>query len=107
MAASEIKSVRRAAAEALLEARRRHTKAEGLADLPVLPAMLSEIAARSTHSSTAGCDDGSRALGGRGNPAPSLRVLCRSPAQVAAALEVPWLTEVGESGVLHAHMGSR
>jgi len=106
--ASEVKAVRRAAAEALLAARRSRTKAQGLADAPVLPAMLAEIAARSAGSSSSSSSPqadsgegapkakGGRKQGGTGSlgAAASLRVLCRSPAQVAAALEVPWLQEV-------------
>ncbi|EFJ50364.1 hypothetical protein VOLCADRAFT_116887 [Volvox carteri f. nagariensis] len=40
MPASEIKSVRRQAVEALLAARRQHPRADGLAEAPVLPDML-------------------------------------------------------------------
>jgi collagenase-like PrtC family protease len=72
--------VRRAAVDALLLARAGPpASAAGLAADAVLPTMLAAAAAR---PAAAASDE------------PLLRVLCRSPAQVAAALELPWVSEV-------------
>jgi putative protease len=109
--------VRRAAAAAFLAALDAHPYAAGLAPGPVLPAMLREAAAGrgGRASSAAGAssaaaeeqaqEDAGRtaqavaaAGGGSGGgdlgDSPLIRVLCRTPGQVAAALEVPWLEEV-------------
>lgn len=85
--ASAIKDARRRAVVALLAARAAVAArtAEGLAAAPVLPALLEEVRRRS----------GGDECGQRGAlPLPLLRVLCRSAAQVEAALALPWLSEV-------------
>lgn len=120
--ASAFKAVRRAAADQLLALQQQHTYADGLAPTPVLPELLSAAAATAgaaaaaaapqaaaadgsalrtpaaaTSSSSA---DSSSVAGSRsGEPqrvgaAPEIRVLCRTPEQVSAALAVPWLKEV-------------
>jgi hypothetical protein len=95
--ASELKAVRRAAVEALLLARAGPpASAAGLAADTVLPSMLAAAAARPAGSAHDGDADTASSSGAGAAPVdePLLRVLCRSPAQVAAALELPWVSEV-------------
>ena len=76
IALGEIKAARRAAVDHLLAARRRHHRTDGLAVDPVLPACLPP-------------DDGPV------QPAiPRLSLLCRSGAQVNAALAIPDVDEI-------------
>lgn len=112
---SEMKSTRRAAAEALTNLRREHGRDTGLVSEPVLPSILHSIQERKPTSSTTDSHDlqsrddedapGTNATTSKGNKGSRdsmlqagrqsvLRVLCRSEAQVRAALEVPWLQEV-------------
>ncbi|KAF8065609.1 LHT2 [Scenedesmus sp. PABB004] len=101
--ASAFKAVRRAAAEALLAARAAHGHDRDLAAGPVLPRMLAAAgrpggngggSSPSGGRSSAGGGAEAGGDGGGGGGGPQLRVLCRSPAQVDAALRVPWLGEV-------------
>jgi hypothetical protein len=121
--ASAFKAVRRAAAAAFLSALEAHPYAEGLAGGPVLPAMLAEAragaprllpcaaaaapgavaaaeAAASVGEAAAAAGDQEAAAavaeagGGRQQEGPLIRVMCRTPEQVVAALKVEWLGEV-------------
>jgi hypothetical protein len=100
--ASAWKAVRRAAADQLLTLQQQHPYADGLAQGPVLPHLLPAAAAAAdpaseqqtptsvsnSRSKNAGQQQQQQATG------PVLRVLCRSPGQVSAALAIPWLQEV-------------
>lgn len=122
--ASAFKAVRRAAADQLLALQQQHTYADSLAQTSVLPELLSAAAAvtagaaaapqaaaadgppqqtpaAASSSSSSSADSGSMAGSSRSEPpqkvvgaAPEIRVLCRTPEQVSAALAVPWLWEV-------------
>ena len=107
--ASAWKAVRRAAADQLLELQQQHTYADGLANTPVLPQLLAAAAEphssnnsqpnTTLRSSSRSSDQGAhqKQVGGSGvqqGTGPRLRVLCRTPDQVSAALAVPWLDEV-------------
>lgn len=118
--ASAFKSVRRAAADQLLALRQQHHYAQDLAQHQVLPQLLSEAAAAAAvKPSTVSANDTSMpnsthvgrvdqyhtsqqqrhntnkpSSNIRTTRSPQLRVLCRAPGQVQAALEVPWLEEV-------------
>jgi hypothetical protein len=102
--------VRRAAAEQLLQRRLAHSIAGGLASAPLLPDMLAAAAAavRPAAAAAASRDaaaplaaatsdsssSSSSSSSSRVSAAPAIRVLCRTPAQVQAALAVPWLDQV-------------
>jgi hypothetical protein len=120
--ASAFKAVRRAAADQLLALQQQHTYADGLAQDTVLPELLSaaaaaaaapqaadaaaedpaqQVSAAASSSSSAAAASSSSSADSRSDPqrgvdaaAPEIRVLCRTPEQVSAALAVPWLQEV-------------
>lgn len=101
--ASAFKSVRRAAADQLLTLRQQHDCDTGMAQQPVLPQLLAEAAAAQPTSSSSNVDVSKAATPGakqRRPPqqhivkGPELRVLCRTPGQVDAALKLPWLDEI-------------
>lgn len=109
--ASELKAARRAAADALIDARRRHPYAESLAAESVVQQLVTEpFTPAATAAATAGgkgwaaaatappVPAAAAAAGGKSAPSalppPRLRLLCRSRAQVDAALRVPWLDEL-------------
>jgi hypothetical protein len=118
--ASALKAVRRAAAEQLLQLQQQHGIDAGLAATPILPGLLAEAqgrkptaaaaaagvvdageqrAASGASASTSGRSSDSSSSSSRQMPSssaaePVLRVLCRTPQQVEAALRVPWLTEI-------------
>lgn len=119
MPASAFKAVRRAAADALLVARLSHHVADGLAPQHVLPQLLAAAAAApaapaaghdtapaagATAASTKRSRSAPRRLQKQQEPSPTptpapapapvLRVLCRTPQQVTAALQLPWLQEL-------------
>jgi hypothetical protein len=84
--ASAFKAVRRAAADQLLALRHSISFDQGMPQQPVLPHMLeaaADAAAAETPSSSR-----------QQQIAPKLRVLCRTPGQVQAALQLPWLDEI-------------
>ncbi|CAL8464366.1 g3901 [Coccomyxa elongata] len=82
MPLSELKAVRRAAAEQCVKALSLHNKADGLATALKLPELLPAVIQNATGEMVQRRQD------------PQLRVLCRSMAQVEAACAVPWLKEV-------------
>jgi hypothetical protein len=117
--ASAFKSVRRAAADELLRLRAQHSIADGMAEQLVLPQLLpgpSSSAADPPAQQQGSSTPAGSGSAGRGTPssaepasragvgssgeldaaaAPAqLRVLCRTHAQVLAAVQVPWLAEV-------------
>jgi len=106
--------VRRAVASAFLEQLDAHPYAEGLAEQPVLPLMLKEaraaaaapavpLTAVDADADLHPVDDRQqteqqpkqrRSVATAAAPPPSIRVLCRTPGQVEAALQVGWLREI-------------
>ena len=76
---AQIKALRRMAVDRLLEARRRHNRAGAMAASPVLPGMLP--------TSTAAALDAPRAT-------PDISLLCRTQAQVDAALQLDDVDEI-------------
>jgi hypothetical protein len=87
--ASAFKAVRRAAAEQLLALRHSISFDQGMPQQPVLPHML-EAAADAAAADTPSSSSSSR----QQQIAPKLRVLCRTPGQVQAALQLAWLDEI-------------
>ena len=86
----DVKAARRQAAQQLREALERHEAHHSGAEVPrhpVLPGLVSDA-----RKALAGA---CAAPGVVGAPPASVRVLCRTPQQVDAAVQVPWLTEVG------------
>jgi hypothetical protein len=97
--AAAIKEARRRAVGALMAKRRRREQATaaGLQEGDVLAGMLEEIWQKGEEDRRAAqhVEGGSDAGGGGGSgDGPVLRVLCRSKAQVDAALALSWLEEV-------------
>jgi len=122
MAGGELKALRRAGTDALLEQRRQRALQQQQARAPphmhVLDAMLEEVAERGAAAQAEG--EGQQGLGGSSTSSSSsssssrsghrhsqqqeqqqqaaraadISVLCRTPQQVEAALSVPWLKEV-------------
>jgi collagenase-like PrtC family protease len=100
--AGEIKRARQAAASALAAAiaaaTAAHARDDGLASEAVLAPMLAEARAALASSAAdadADADVADADVSDAAQPrAPRIRVLCRTPAQVRAALRVPWLAEV-------------
>jgi hypothetical protein len=89
--ASAFKAVRRAAADQLLALRHSISFDEGMPQQPVLPHMLEAAAAA---ADAAAADSPSSSSRQQNTSAPKLRVLCRTPGQVQAALQLPWLEEI-------------
>ena len=84
---SELKAVRRAAAEAFLGSLHRRPSTENLSAGPVLPALLARAAAKSGAVLRSGGGPAEEPPGRGEHPrrgAPLLRVLCRSMAQVCS-----------------------
>eukprot|EP00878_Enallax_costatus_P036252 GHUV01040652.1.p1 GENE.GHUV01040652.1~~GHUV01040652.1.p1 ORF type:complete len:219 (+),score=71.18 GHUV01040652.1:243-899(+) len=103
--ASAFKSVRRAAADQLLALRQQHSYAQDMAQHSVLPELLTAAAAATTNSITSASNSSTgqqstkqkiqrRSIQEQSVTGHKLRVLCRTPGQVQAALKVPWLEEV-------------
>jgi len=82
--AGSIKAARRAAAQQLHESLDVHDRDKDLAKQPVLP----DLMADARQAVQQGLDTS------RGTCAPEVRVLCRTPQQVDAAIAVPWLPEI-------------
>ena len=83
----DVKAARRAAAQQLREALERHEakrSGQAMPQLPILPGLVSD--ARQALSDACASP---AAVG------VAVRVLCRTPQQVDAAILIPWLTEVG------------
>eukprot|EP00798_Chlamydomonas_sp_ICE-L_P014799 gene14799-20854_t len=91
---SELKAVRREAADSMLALRRDHRCADGLAEEPVLPRLMA--AATQSASSSAASSTGRKPVrkAAEARHLASLRVLCRSKEQVEAACTVEWLGEI-------------
>ena len=83
--ARALKEARREAVGQLLDARRAHGRAEGMAEEEMLPSLL-----KTTQEQTEAAVDSEPMQ----DTAIEMTVLCRSPAQVAAALEVEGVTEI-------------
>eukprot|EP00873_Tetraselmis_striata_P015663 jgi/Tetstr1/435927/TSEL_024809.t1 len=95
VAPAEIKEARRQAVEQLAAARRFHDRGDGVAAASVLPDMLQTAGAgRSAAAKSGGLGSGVDAFTPAPGDPPVLRLLCRTQAQVEAALRVPWLEEV-------------
>ncbi|CAG9462136.1 unnamed protein product [Pedinophyceae sp. YPF-701] len=77
----EVKDARRRAVDALVELRRHHPRADGVRSKSVVPGLLSDLLSAPLPPVAA-------------DAPPAVRILCRTPEQVAAAIEVPWLDEI-------------
>lgn len=98
--------MRRAAAEQLLQQQQQHTYADQLATTPVLPELLAAAAATADNNASASSSSSTSSSshlepqpppqpqGSVTSCSPAIRVLCRTPDQVSAALAIPWLSEV-------------
>jgi len=93
MPAKEIKATRRAAVEALLSLRQSHGKAQDMVAEDVLPTLLKATVHAAADAQTSVESDADQELNDRAAGV-EFSVLCRTPQQVEAAIQVPWLKEV-------------
>ena len=79
---SELKATRRTAVDLFMELKNKHGRDKGLAQDPILPKLLSSIAAVCVPLPHEPSDE------------VNLRLLCRTRSQVEAASKIPWLKEI-------------